>query len=199
MGKVTILTSATLTCTSAPAELRCIGDQYRTPCRGESSRTRRHRPRPARGHGARRPRRRRGAGAQAGRVADARRGQGPVAPRQAHRRSRRQERAGQAAGPGRQGGRPDRRVPARNLRTVGDRARRLRGGQPAADLRADHRVGSGRPAGADRRPRHQLPVPDRRAVGHRLPRPPAGRAAEPGRRLRRRVDVRAARYRRRAL
>jgi alpha-methylacyl-CoA racemase len=37
------------------------------------------------------------------------------------------------------------------------------------------------------------------AVGDRLSRPAADRAAEPGRRLRRRVDVRAARYRRRAL
>ncbi len=72
-------------------------------------------------------------------------------------------------------------------------------GQPAADLRPDHRVGPGRPAGADCRSRHQLPVADRRAVGDRLPRPAARRAAESGRRLRRRVDVRAARYRRRAL
>ena len=40
----------------------------------------------------------------------------------------------------------------------------MRRGQPAADLRPDHRVGPGRPAGEDGRPRHQLPVADRRAV-----------------------------------
>ena len=55
------------------------------------------------------------------------------------------------------------------------------------------------PLAPDRRPRHQLPVADRRAVGARLPRPATDAAAEPGRRLRRRLDVRAARHRRRPL
>ena len=75
----------------------------------------------------------------------------------------------------------------------------LRGGQPPADLRPHHRLGTGRSAGDDRGPRHQLPVADRGAQCHRLPRPAARRAAEPGRRLRRRVDVRPARHRRRTL
>ncbi len=48
-------------------------------------------------------------------------------------------------------------------------------------------------------PRHQLPVADGRAVGHRFPGPAAGRPVEPGGRLRRRVDVRPAGHRCRAL
>ena len=78
-----------------------------------------------------------------------------------------------AAGPGRQGRRAARLFPARHLRTARHRARRLRGGQPAADLRPDHRLGPGRAAGEDRRPRHQLPVADRAlsAIGYR-DRPP---------------------------
>jgi CoA-transferase family III len=59
--------------------------------------------------------------------------------------------------------------------------------------------GSGRSARTDRGPRHQLSVTDRRAVSHRLPRPAAGGAAESGRRLRRRIDVRAPGHRVRAL
>ena len=109
------------------------------------------------------------------------------------------KRAAGAAGPGGQGRRAARLLPARHLRAARHRARGVRRGQPAADLRPDHRLGSGRAAGDDRGARHQLPVADRRAVSHRLPRPAAGRAAEPGRRLRRRVDVRAAGHRRRAL
>ena len=55
------------------------------------------------------------------------------------------------------------------------------------------------PLAPDGGSRHQLPVADRGAVGAGLPRPAADAAAEPGRRLRRRLDARAARHRRRAL
>ena len=174
-------------------------EQHGTPGRGEGHRTRRHRTGPARGDDPRRPRRRRRAGSSSRRTADARRGRRPAAPREARRRPRREERAAASARPGVQGRRAAGLLPARHLRTPRHRARRVRGGEPAADLRAHHRVGSGRAAGDDRRPRHQLPVADRCAERDRLPRPPAGGAAEPGRRLRRWLDVRVARHRRRTL
>ena len=74
-------------------------------------------------------------------------------------------------------------------RAARPRPRRLPGPQPAAGLRPDDRLGPGRPARADRRPRPRLHRDHRRALrdgpGPRAPALPG----QPGRRLRRRLDV----------
>ncbi len=62
------------------------------------------------------------------------------------------------------------------------------------DLRPDDRLGPDRPAQPAGRPRHQLHLAQRRAARHRPGQRAAGAAAEPGRRLRRRVDVPAGRH-----
>ena len=64
-------------------------------------------------------------------------------------------------------------------------------------LRPRHRLGPGGAAGRDRRPRHRLHRPDRRAARDRR-QGCAGPAAQPARRLRRRRDVSRLRRRLRA-
>ena len=59
--------------------------------------------------------------------------------------------------------RADRRLSARRDGAAGARARRGAGAQPAPGLWPHDRMGPGRPAGAGRRPRHQLHLGDRRA------------------------------------
>jgi hypothetical protein len=91
-------------CPALGAELRCSGDQHRPPCWGEGHKTRRHRPRTARGDADGRPWRRCRACAPARRADHAGRGCRPAAPRQAHRRPRRE---GATAGPAGPGGRAE--------------------------------------------------------------------------------------------
>ena len=63
----------------------------------------------------------------------------------------------------RRGRRADRRLPSRRHGTAGARARGGAGPQSAPGLRPHDRLGPGRPAGAGRRPRHQLHLAHRRA------------------------------------
>ena len=63
------------------------------------------------------------------------------------------------------------------------------GPQPAAGLRPDDGLGPGRPAGAGRRPRHELHRDRRRAPRPRPGPRPSALPEQPRRRLRRRVDV----------
>ena len=63
-------------------------------------------------------------------------------------------------------------------RAARDRPRAVPRGQPAAGLRADDRLGPGRPAGPGGRPRHELHLDRRRAVRHG-PDARAGRSSRP--------------------
>ena len=78
------------------------------------------------------------------------------------------------------------------------RPRRLPRAQPAAGLRPDDRLGPGRPVGPGGRARHELHrdhrCPARSGPGHE----PAALPDQPGRRLRRRLDVPRDRHPRRA-
>ena len=81
--------------------------------------------------------------------------------------------------------RADRRLSSRRDGAAGARARRRAGAQSAPGLRPHDRMGPGRPAGAGRRPRHQLHLGHRRA-GRDRRQGKAGAAAQSGRRFRRR-------------
>ena len=98
------------------------------------------------------------------------------------------------AGADRQGRRADRGLPARCHRAARPGPRGLRQGQRAAGLRPDDRLGPDRSAQPAGRPRHQLHLAQRPAALDRPQGRAAGAAAEPGRRLRRRLDVPARRH-----
>ena len=126
-----------------------------------------------------------------GRAAARRRRHDAAQPRPAQRRARPQAAGGRGHGPraGQGRRRAGRGHASRGDRAARDRPGALPGGQPAAGLRADDRLGPARPAGPGRGPRHELHLGRRRAVRHG---PDAGSAAvpgQPGRRLRRRIDV----------
>ena len=101
-------------------------------------------------------------------------------------KTERRARAGAAAGG--QGRRAAGGLPARRGRAAGGRPAGVPGGEPGAGLRADDRLGPGRADGRAGRPRHQLHLADRHAARDRGRRP-ARRAAQPARRLRRRLHV----------
>ena len=112
----------------------------------------------------------------------------PQAPRRRRGRAR----------PGGVGRRAHRGLPARRHGAPRPRSRRVPGPQPEAGVRPHDRLGPGRALRPDRRPRHQLHRPRRRAG-------PIGRAGEapdaadqPGRRLRRRRHAARPRHLRRA-
>ena len=97
----------------------------------------------------------------------------------------------------RAGRRAARGLPAGRHGAARPRPGRVRRAQPAAGLRADHRLGAGRAAGAAGRARPQLPRASPARCRRSAARGSAGAAAEPGRRLRRRLDAAARRRARR--
>ena len=88
--------------------------------------------------------------------------------------------------PGRPGRRVRRGLPARAWPSGWASDPTRCGPQPPAGLRPHDRLGPGRAAGGQGRPRHQLRGPGRAAGPHRPGRPAADAAAQPARRLRRR-------------
>ena len=93
--------------------------------------------------------------------------------------------------------RADRRLSSRRDGAARARPRRGAGAQSAPGLRPHDRMGPGRPAGAGRRPRHQLHLGHRRA-GRDRHQGQAGAAAQSGRRFRRRRALSGGRRARRA-
>ncbi len=148
-------------------------------------------PGPHAAHDPGRPGRRRDPHRPARRPATHRRPDRPAQPRPPERRPRPQapRRRGHRPRPGRDRRRAARGTPPRYDGAARPRPRRVPGPQPAAGLRADDRLGPGRPARADRRPRPRLHRDHRRALRDGSgPEPPAV-PEQPGGRLRRRVDV----------
>ena len=80
-------------------------------------------------------------------------------------------------------------LPPRRDGAAGAWPRRAAADQSQARVRPHDGLRPGRPAGAGRRPRHQLHRARRRAARHRPQGRGAGAAAQPGRRLRRRRHV----------
>ena len=123
---------------------------------------------------------------------------GPLRPRQGHPQPRPARHRARPQAPGwprhraRSGGPgrgADRGFPPRRDGAPRPRTGDLPGAQSASGIRPHDRLGPERAAGPQRRPRHQLPRPLRRARCHRPPRFRPGAAAQPGGGLRRRRDA----------
>ncbi len=95
-------------------------------------------------------------------------------------------RRGHPAPPGGRVGRAGGGVPAGGRGAARLRAGGVRGAEPPAGLRPDDRLGAGRPAGRDGRPRHRLHRGVRHPGAHRAGGRAPGPPAEPDRGLRRR-------------
>ena len=93
------------------------------------------------------------------------------------------------ARPGRERRRAGRGDATGHHRAARARSRRVPGPQPAPGLRPDDRVGPGRPAGQRRRPRHRTTSRSPARCSGWARTGPAALPGQPGRRLRRRVDV----------